>query len=158
MGRQPQLPLPTVDDAGRPTLISRFSGRWRLLSNFHPSPVQFDGHTYPTVEHAYQAAKTTDEQWRTRIRQTNSPGQAKRVGRKAPLRPGWDQLKVDVMLELLRKKFAGGLLRQQLEQTGDATLVEGNTWGDTFWGVCDGVGRNMLGRLLMQVRTENRGQ
>lgn len=62
-----------------------------------------------------------------------------------------------VMLQLLRQKFLGDEeLRRKLLRTGDAMLVEGNYWGDTYWGVCFGSGKNMLGKLLMQVREELR--
>jgi len=62
------------------------------------------------------------------------------------------------MLDLVRKKFENPLLRAMLLATEDAVLVEGNTWNDTFWGVCRGRGENWLGRILMQVREECRQQ
>jgi hypothetical protein len=71
------------------------------------------------------------------------------------LRADWEDIRLEVMLNLLRQKFApGSELRTKLETTTPHELVEGNTWGDTFWGVCNGVGQNNLGRLLMQVRDE----
>ncbi len=62
------------------------------------------------------------------------------------------------MLDLLRIKFTIPTLRERLLATGDQTLIEGNTWGDTYWGVCRGVGLNNLGTLLMQVREECRAE
>lgn len=140
--------------------IHEFQGRYRFLSNFWPSVVTYDGERYPTVEHAYQAAKSDDPAYRLRIsvETQGSPSVAKRIGRSAKLRPDWDAVKLDIMLGLLRQKFSPGHeeLREQLLNTGDAELVEGNTWGDTFWGRCRGTGYNHLGRLLMQVRREIR--
>lgn len=134
--------------------IDLFDGEYCFLSNFYPAVIEFEGQTYGTVEAAYQAAKTLNLQERELIRQAATPGRAKRLGRKVSLRPDWEDVKVNIMLELLRKKFSHPDLRQKLVGTGDAQLTEGNNHGDRFWGQVDGVGRNQLGLLLMQVRTE----
>lgn len=138
--------------------IGSFQGPFRFLSNFAPSPVRMRGLTYPTVEHAYQAAKTLDPEMRERIRACATPGQAKRLGRNVALRDGWEEIKLDVMAACLRAKFAHAPLREMLLATGDAELVEGNTWGDRFWGVCRGEGANHLGRLLMAERERVKGE
>lgn len=137
-------------------MISQFRGQFRFLSNFYPSAVVLDDVEYATVEHAYQAAKTLDAADRRRIQNARGPANAKRIGNKVALRDGWDDMKIGVMLDLLRQKFADPDLRTRLLRTGHATLVEGNTWGDVFWGVCDGRGSNNLGALLMRVRREIR--
>jgi len=137
--------------------ITSFSGPFRFLSNFHPSEVTLDGGKYPSVEHAFQAAKSFGPAHRALIRNGCTSSQARRLGRNVVLREDWEQVKVSIMLDLLRQKFAPGTaLGQQLDATGDRELVEGNWWGDTFWGVCRGVGQNQLGKLLMQVRAEGR--
>jgi ribA/ribD-fused uncharacterized protein len=136
--------------------ITEFRGKWRFLSNFYPSLVNLDGWWYQTVEHAYQAAKTTKIEDRVPIYNVGSPAGAKSLGQKLSLRPDWENVKTDVMLLLLRQKFSHYSLRELLLSTGNAELVEGNTWGDTFWGVCNGKGSNFLGKLLMQVREEVR--
>lgn len=137
-------------------VIDRFTGPHGFLSNFYPSALTIGGHVYPTVEHAYQAAKTTDEDERELIRQAPSPGAAKRLGQRVSLRPGWETLRLTVMERLLWIKFTPRSMMLRLRATGTALLVEGNTWGDRFWGVCDGQGENHLGRLLMVVRTPTR--
>ena len=135
--------------------ITCFRGVYRFLSNFYPTRVVYgDGWIYPTVEHAFQAAKTTDPTWQAHIRHATTPGDAKRLGRRAPLRPDWEADKQRVMYELLLQKFQHPSLRAQLVATGEEELVEGNGWGDTYWGVCRGVGENHLGKLLMQIRKE----
>lgn len=134
--------------------IESFVGDYRFLSNFFPAPVVLDGMTYPTVEHAYQAAKTLNRKERYRILADFPPSSAKRTGRHLTLRLDWDEVKLGVMLDLLRQKFRASKLKLLLLQTGCKELIEGNTWGDTYWGVCNGVGANHLGRLLMQVRRE----
>ena len=140
---------------GEPCRIEGFHGDFRFLSNFFPSAIEFGRILYPTVEHAYQAAKSDSRAERQAIAALPSAGGAKRAGSKLTLREGWNEAKVGVMTELLRLKFMSHLeLRDLLLATGAALLVEANTWGDTFWGVCGGVGENHLGRLLMQVRTE----
>jgi ribA/ribD-fused uncharacterized protein len=135
--------------------IRSFSGAYEFLSNFYYVAIQFEGEWYLSVENAYQAAKSLVPAQRERFREVG-PGGAKRLGRQVTLRPDWEEVKEEVMLELLRKKFAYNGLRLQLLETGNAQLIEDNTWGDTYWGVCGGKGRNRLGVLLMQVREELR--
>ena len=134
--------------------ITSFTGQYRFLSNFYPAVVTLDGIECPTVEHAYQAAKTIYQHERATIIAAPTPGAAKRAGRRCTKREDWDEVKLQAMLTLLRKKFAHPALMEKLLATGDAELIEGNTWGDTYWGRCNGVGENHLGRLLMQVRAE----
>jgi ribA/ribD-fused uncharacterized protein len=138
-------------------MIGRFKGEYRFLSNFWPRPLTLDGITYPTVEHAYQAAKTLDPQERTRIASLATPKMAKQAGGRVTLRPDWgEHVKLGIMEDLVRRKFADPGLAARLLATGVEELVEGNTWNDRFWGVCRGVGRNELGRILMRVRSELR--
>ncbi len=114
---------------------------------------------YPSVEHAYQAAKTLDNSSRQIIQDLSSPGAAKKLGRTFKLRDDWDKIKLDIMYELVKEKFSIALnapLKQALLATGDAELIEGNWWRDTYWGVCDGIGSNHLGKILMRVRDEIR--
>lgn len=134
--------------------ITEFKGKYRFLSNFYPCVITDGDVFYPTVEHAFQAAKTLDVTEQTQIRLAASPGEAKRLGRAAALRTDWDKHKLDVMLFLVRQKFIEPNLKRLLLDTGDAQLVEGNYWNDTFWGVCRGKGMNHLGIILMQVRDE----
>jgi len=136
--------------------IDSFSGDFRWLSNFAEAPVVLDGVEYPTTEHAYQAAKTTDCAERDAILRCATPGRAKRMGQEITMRWDWDDVKEAVMLDLTRQKYTLPEYRKWLLATGDREIVEGNTWGDTFWGVCNGVGENKLGRILMQVRDEIR--
>lgn len=135
--------------------INKFTGRYRFLSNFYPCPVKFDGDVYPSVEHAFQAAKTLNTDERTQIRHAISARDAKCLGRKASLRLDWEDVKVGIMLGLLRSKFDNPALSKALIATRNFELIEGNTWGDRFWGVDTlGCGQNMLGKLLMQIREE----
>lgn len=138
--------------------ISEFQGEHRFLSNFWPvlgGIVDNQGVLHPTVEHAYQASKTLNYVTRVRISQLTSPGKAKRFFRHGPERADWELVKLGIMRNLLEQKFAlGSKLALDLLMTGHAQLVEGNTWGDTFWGVCRGQGQNHLGNLLMQRRTQ----
>jgi ribA/ribD-fused uncharacterized protein len=137
--------------------ITSFSGTYGWLSNFHPSTVEVDRENYATVEHAYQASKTFDHAHRRRIREATRPADARRIGRTISLRADWQTARLSVMADLLRQKFAADTpLAALLVATGDYELVEGNTWGDHFWGVCRGRGENHLGRLLMARRDELR--
>jgi hypothetical protein len=125
-----------------------------FLSNFHPSTIFVEGKSYKTVEHAYQSHKTLDESSRDLIRRCSSPAEAKKLGRGVTIRPDWDEVKIDLMRNFIRKKFENPFLRPLLLSTGDAELVYGNTWNDKFWGVCRGSGLNWLGKILMEVRGE----
>jgi ribA/ribD-fused uncharacterized protein len=130
--------------------IYSFSGKYHFLSNFW---IEKDG---LSVEHRYQAAKTLNPTEKAQIMTARTPGDAKRLGRKCTIRPGWDFMKVSEMLRLLRQKFQDPDLKALLLATEDEHLEEGNHWGDRFWGTVNGVGSNRLGQLLMQVREELR--
>jgi ribA/ribD-fused uncharacterized protein len=137
-------------------MIDSFTGNNRFLSNFYPSRVEYEGDVYPTVEHAFQAAKTDDAADRARIRDAATPGKAKSLGRRVKLRPDWERVKVKIMHQILRTKFEDRVLAGQLLATGNEPMVEGNYWNDTFWGVSKGRGQNKLGNLLVKVRQELR--
>jgi ribA/ribD-fused uncharacterized protein len=136
------------------TPITSFSGEHDFLSNFYPCDIDYEGLTFPSVEHAFQAAKTLNLLKRLDILNAPTPGKAKRMGRALELRAHWDDLKVEVMRDLLRVKFKNYDLAHKLVNTGTADLVEGNNWGDTFWGVCNGKGQNVLGLQLQRIRGE----
>lgn len=137
--------------------IDSFNEEFEFLSNFFPSPVtDTEGNTYPTVEHYFQAMKTLNPEERKKIAAAPTPGKAKRMGRSVNLRKDWEQIKLSVMREGLRQKFSIPGLRDMLLETYDAELIEGNWWHDTYWGVCNGVGENHLGKLLMEIREELR--
>lgn len=127
--------------------IRQFQGQYWFLSNFYPVP----GSRF-TVEHEFQAAKAAHANERRWVLGAQSPGEAKRRGRRVVLRPDWEEIKVEVMRGFLKGKFSQPDLREKLLATGDALLEEGNDWGDIYWGTVNGRGRNMLGKLLMEVR------
>lgn len=137
--------------------ITTFKGEYAFLSNFTTAVFRYEGVLYTSVEAAFQAAKTSDIETKRRIAQY-SPAEARSYGRKIKLRSDWNDVRVSIMKELLRLKFNSDLFghRQALLNTGDAYLEEGNTHHDTFWGTCNGVGENQLGKLLMEVREEIR--
>lgn len=135
------------------------------FSNFY-SPVRvhakWDG-TFTkvdTVEHAFQAAKAIRKEDFDTVCRAKSAGEAKRLGKilKAAgrIRPDWYSVNLKIMEDLLRQKFSDFELRKKLLETGDNELIEGNYWGDLFWGVCRGKGENHLGRLLVKIRSELR--
>lgn len=134
--------------------ISEFNGEFRFLSNFYNAPVLFNGIRYRNTEAAFQAQKQPE---RAQEFADLPPNHAKSLGRKLKLRADWERVKQQVMLELTRAKYTQNqFLAERLLATGNAELIEGNYWNDTYWGVCRGVGRNELGKILMQVRDELR--
>lgn len=146
-----------------PNIVTSFSGKYDFLSNFYPCIITYDGYTVPSAEHAFQAAKAADSYTKSLIVNAETPGKAKRLGRRCNMRQDWELIKDKVMLDILRQKFAPGTpLAVKLDQTGSAILVEGNTWHDNYWGSCScdrcqNDGQNVLGQLLIKVRSENRG-
>ena len=137
--------------------IEKFQGTTRWLSNFEPCNVVFDGETYPSVEHAYQAAKTLIVAERKKIKNCNRAGKAKKLGMTVTLRNDWtEERRIKTMYDLNLQKFSQKDLKEKLLATGDSILEEGNTWGDQFWGICKGSGRNELGKILMKIRAELR--
>lgn len=135
--------------------IDSFRGENKFLSNMSDSTFEVDGITYPTVEHFYQAMKTTNADERAKILAANTPAQAKSLGGKVKLRKDWAKIQTDVMMKALRAKFEQNPeLKKKLIDTGDAKLIEGNNWGDKFWGQVNGVGQNWLGRYLMEIRKD----
>ena len=133
--------------------IDSFSGDYDFLSNFYPCSVIYDGYIYPSSEAAFQAAKCIKRSERLIFTQL-SPNEAKKLGRKVELREDWEGVKNKIMLEIVINKFVyNPKLAQKLLDTGETRLVEGNTWNDTYWGVCNGVGKNHLGAILMEARS-----
>jgi ribA/ribD-fused uncharacterized protein len=132
--------------------IYGFTDPFRFLSNFYPVKVIWETIEFQSVEHAYVAAKTDDFGLKLQIAEVKTPGEVKRLGRQLELRDDWEEIKLDVMLDLLIQKFSQEPFKTKLMLTKDLYLEETNTWGDKFWGVCNGVGENNLGKLLMWVR------
>lgn len=139
-------------------MIDKFDGEYDFLSNFYSMPIVYDGLRFQSAEAAYQAQKTTDPSERRKF-QDLTAGHAKRLGRKIKVESirDWDEIKDRIMYAVCTAKFKqSDLLLKRLLETGDEELVEGNTWGDTYWGVCNGVGENHLGKILMRIRSELR--
>lgn len=134
------------------TAITSFKGKYFFLSNFYSAPVIYKGFCFGNNEAAFQAVKCPE-----RVNEfcILTPHGATYLGRKVMLRPDWESVKYDVMYEVCLAKFSQNPdLRSKLIATGDAELIEGNTWGDRVWGVCGGVGENHLGKILMRIRKE----
>lgn len=142
-------------------MITEFDGKYAFLSNFFHSPFAYDGIEYPTVEHFFQAMKTLDQEERKKIAAADSPGKAKRMGRNVKLREDWEEIKYTIMRVGVERKFDTHLeLASKLIATGDAILIEGNSWHDNTWGSCfcpkcaSIAGKNWLGEILMKRREE----
>jgi len=153
--------------------ITRFSGKFSFLSNFYKVYVPYTHqvcktskicdekqfHSYPTLEGAFQAAKTLQPREIKILRTILDPADAKQFGQKVTLREDWEDVKERIMLHLLRHKFNPTFYQRlswKLIDTYPRRLCEGNDWGDRYWG-CDPMtleGKNRLGVLLMQVREE----
>ena len=140
-------------------MIKNFEGEYAFLSNFYFSPMIIDNVVYTTNEHYFQAMKSLNPKERQALVLAPTPGKSKHLGRKVSLRKDWEDIKEEVMLTGLRHKFSNPELRKKLLATGNEELIEGTTWHDNYWGICDcetcgGQGKNRLGKLLMQVREE----
>lgn len=135
-------------------MITEFKGDYLFLSNFYPAPLDIDGIHYLNSEAAFQAHKLADPQARKAF-SALPPNAAKMQGRKAALRPDWEDVKLDVMYKVCKAKFTQNkTLGKKLIGTGSQELIEGNTWGDKIWGQVNGEGENNLGKILMKIRAE----
>lgn len=141
--------------------IDKFDGKYSFLSNFYKCHIMYEGLHFSSTEAAFQAMKTLNDIERHKF-ENLSPSDAKKLGRHITLRPDWESVKDQIMLDILRIKFSDPDLKEKLLSTGDSELIEGTTWHDNYWGNCscskckDKIGNNMLGKLLMQVREECR--
>lgn len=140
--------------------ITAFTGEYYFLSNYCACPITIDGLTYRSAEAAFQAAKCNAPIDRAAFC-TVPPNVAKAIGRKIKLRDGWEKERDGIMADVIHAKFSQNpALAQALIDTGDAELIEGNTWNDNYWGVCgcarcrsEGAkGLNKLGKILMAER------
>ena len=132
--------------------IDKFCGEYEFLSNFYQAPVECFGYHFKNSEAAFQAVKCPD---RMAEFCDLSPKEAKRLGRTIELRSDWESVKDEIMYEVCLAKFTQNIdLMQKLLDTGNAELIEGNTWGDRTWGVCNGIGENRLGKTLMFIRAQ----
>ena len=140
-------------------VISSFRGNFAFLSNFYPINVVYEGKIYPSSEHAFVAAKTLDEDIRAAITLVPTAGKVKNLGKTLTLRNDWNAVKINEMRRILEDKFSPSRtdvpIMQWLTDTAPAILIEGNTWGDRFWGQSPvGNGRNELGKILMSIRDD----
>lgn len=132
--------------------ILEFKGDFRFLSNMYKVLIRIDNTLFLSVEHWYQANKTKDHNIYEAIRKCSTPREAKAFGNRIDLRPDWDDIKLDIMYKGVLAKFSQNEdLKSKLLSTR-GLLVEGNYWGDQYWGVCNGVGENHLGKILMEIR------
>lgn len=146
----------------------KFRGKFYFLSNMFPCSVTIDissitvpeslqdktkisPMTFPCAESAFQAAKCICEN--DRLPFTKMDGfAAKKAGRKVTLRPDWENIKLNVMKNIVTAKFKQHPeLAEKLHEI-NGNIQEENSWNDTFWGVCNGKGRNELGKILMEIR------
>lgn len=138
-------------------MIMQFRGRYYFLSNFYPHKFVYDNVEYYNSEAAFQAQKCINEEDKLVLSNMESPGEAKKYGKTVALREGWEYVKNDIMYSVLMAKFSSDEeLKRKLLCTGEEELVEGNTWGDSYWGydLEKNEGKNILGKILMQVRKD----
>ena len=138
-------------------MIKEFQGEYRWLSNMWPVCIKYKERIFYNVENAFHSEKSDSNVWKNFC--ANEP-EGRIVKEKQydmiELRPDWEEVKFDILLELTRIKFSQIELQRKLLSTGDKYLQEGNTWGDIFWGVDleTGEGQNNFGKILMKVRDE----
>jgi len=135
-------------------MIDSFSGEYDFLSNFYEREILYNGVKYKTTEHAFQAAKAINQEDHDLIMNSSTPGKSKKLGRTIKIKNNWDNIKNQIMYEIVSAKFNQHQdLMNLLLKTRDEELIEGNWWKDTYWGVCNGVGTNYLGKILMKIRS-----
>lgn len=141
-------------------IINNFTDEYKRLSNFYPVLIDYKGRRFPSVEHAYVASKSSDMNFWKKIAsiRPSDAGKAKRLGRNVILRPGFEDIKLDLMEGFLKQKFNWPSFKEFLLRTEDAIIIEGNFWHDNYWGDCyckkclQITGQNNLGKLIMKIR------
>ncbi|HFD2083280.1 NADAR family protein [Clostridium perfringens] len=133
-------------------MIKEFKGKYYFLSNYSKSDIKINDITFLNAESAFHSFKDMKRQSQFA---NLDPATAKRKGRNVKLREDWESVKDEIMYLVVKEKFKQNKeLREKLIETGNEYLEEGNTWNDTYWGVCNGIGKNKLGKILMKVRSE----
>jgi ribA/ribD-fused uncharacterized protein len=144
----------------QPDAITDFRKDYFFLSNFYPCQVFYNGLMFPNSEGAYMSCKNDNREDHVKLSEMKTAREAREYGQKIHIRSNWEDVKYDSMKNVLRDKFTRNLhLGIKLLETGDRQLVEGGTWHDQFWGICNcskhqGEGKNALGQILMEIRDE----
>lgn len=135
-------------------MINSFRGKYGFLSNMYDAPVFYNGMLFKSSEAAYQAQKTLDRHEQFSFTKLSGP-EAKKKGKTVHIRADWNEVKIRIMYDIVFAKFSQNpILAQRLIDTSPQELIEGNTWGDTFWGQVNSKGHNWLGKILMEVRLD----
>lgn len=150
--------LPNSGEKNSTIFFYRASGKFGFLSNLYKAEIAFDGRSFPTSEHAYQFGKFRDPESAEWAIAAPKPHLVAIISHGLfawDIVPKWSQKKLKRMENVLRAKFSQYPdLANKLIQTGNAELVEKSNM-DNFWGCGKkGNGKNMLGKLLMQIREE----
>jgi ribA/ribD-fused uncharacterized protein len=142
-------------------MTKAFVGELDFCSNFYAAPLFYKGVLFPTSEHAFQWAKCKNQVDKDLILMDKSPAFAKQIGRKSEMIDNWDDVKYNIMRDILTEKFIqnAGLITKLLK-TGNKELIEYNSWHDNIWGCCvcetctahHKKGTNWLGKILMEIR------
>lgn len=137
-------------------MIKEFKNQYFFLSNFYEYPIYYNKLVFCNAEAAFQAQKVINEKDQYKFINLNA-SQARKLGKTVQLRKDWEEIKDNIMYEIVKRKFTiNKELQQKLLETKEEELVEGNWWHDTYWGVDSktGIGQNKLGKILMKVREE----
>lgn len=135
-------------------MINAFKDEYRFLSNFYPCRLKLGELEFTSTEQAYQFAKCVHDKDKEKML-TLGPGACKSLAKKIEVRPDFHDIKLRLMEYIVREKFKQNPeLGSLLVNTGHREIVEGNTWGDVYWGVYKGKGENHLGKILMSIRAD----
>lgn len=139
-------------------MITALTGKYRFLANEIACMISYENESYPSVAHAFHAAKTLDLTIRAKIKKATRFYEVRQLGRDANPRPDWKEVRLSIMEDLLRQKFNYPEFKKVLLSTGNEILINGNSRGETFWGAIrvehKWVGENNLGKLLTKIREE----
>ena len=143
-----------VHPADFPDTIDKFKGDYDFLSNRFACPFVWQGLRYGNAEAAFQSSKCVDERER-KVFCNCSADKATLKGRAIVPPADWERERLGIMESVVAAKFEQNpILMKRLMETGNRLLINGNSKGETFWGVdlYSWRGENRLGKILMTIR------
>lgn len=131
--------------------ITELKGDYEFLAMTYNHPITVDGLTYTNAEAAFWAQRIADKNARVKLTRL-SPMKARAKALQAYPIDDWDEIKDDILKHILEIKFSDDVLKKKLLDTGSMKILNNNTYRDEYYGIYNGKGKNILGKMIMNLR------